>query len=436
MTKKYLSLSMLDLKENESLLRNKNLFSHCLHFTPPSFGGWGIVRVGMLVPGAVMLFVAPPACGRHGAIAGIQLGFKHRLYYFYVDEVDLVIGKHMELVEEAVEEILGDESQRTEALIICISCVDYLLGSDFDSLVKELEDKYGIPVRLAYMNPIALEGKTPPQHNIQKTIYSFVPPSETKDKGINVIGNFAAIQKNSEIYELLEKAGFEGPRHISDYERLESLKEMGRSAYNLLIRPEGKLAGKYMQEHLGIPFCFLPVSYSLFSIDKNYNAMEEFLGVALDRAPFRQQAFQAIEDAKVKLGSLKIAVSSTANAMPFEISRALTEFGFQVTTVFCDEIIDADLEHLAWLQEHSPDIKVFTNIHPGMADFKNEGYEVDMAIGFTAGYYLNCSKTVPLTLDEQPYGYRAISYLLNCMIQAWEKPQDLKTIISEAAIVV
>lgn len=429
-------MTLEEVKNEHSLLKDKRLYSHCLHYTAPSFGGWGIVRVGMLVPESVMLFIAPPACGRHGAIAGIQLGFKHRLFYLYIEEVDLVLGRHMDLVSEAVEDIMLSCAKKPGAFLLCITCVDHLLGSDYEPIVKQIETRYGIPARLCHMNPIVTEGKTPPQLNIQKSVYSFIPKAQKKDKGINIFGSYVPIHETSELYQVLENAGFREIRHIGNCNSINDLEKMGESAFNLLIRPEGMLAAKYMEENLNIPYCYVPVSYSLYSIDKNYKTIEKLLGVSLDTEAYKKGAISEIEALLNQLGTLSLAVSSGANAMPFELSRALTEFGFIVKYIFCDEIASSDLEHLNWLWEHSPDTKVLTNIYPGMTAFAQELNTVDMAIGFTAGYYCRCTKTVPLTLDIQPFGYNGILYLLESMKKAWEKPIDLEKLILESTVIV
>lgn len=41
-------------------------FENTLHYSSPGHGDWGVVRIGMLAPESVQLFVCPSACGRHG----------------------------------------------------------------------------------------------------------------------------------------------------------------------------------------------------------------------------------------------------------------------------------------------------------------------------------------------------------------------------------
>ncbi|HBK54497.1 MAG TPA: hypothetical protein DDZ44_11225, partial [Syntrophomonas wolfei] len=70
------SLSITELKTAVESGTRKLLDGGSLRYCPPSAGGWGIIRVGLLVPESIMLFVSPAGCGRHGAIAGLQLGFR------------------------------------------------------------------------------------------------------------------------------------------------------------------------------------------------------------------------------------------------------------------------------------------------------------------------------------------------------------------------
>ncbi|MGD9116554.1 MAG: nitrogenase component 1 [Dehalococcoidia bacterium] len=399
--------------------------SDTLRYCPPSAGGWGIIRVGLLVPESVMLFVSPAACGRHGAIVSIMLGYKKRLFFLHLKEMDIITGQYMMQIPEAVAEIMDTVQPRPKALLICATCIDDLLASDYDSLARELEDKHRIPVRICRMDPIAMDGKTPPTFTVQEAVYDFLRPSAAeKEPAINIIGNFAPIDAESEFHEVMAQAGISAVRHVAACQTLEQFQVMSRATHNILIHSDGRLAAQRMEAKLGIPFCFAPVVYGLDTIARTYQALEEFLGVELTTARYREEAEQAIESYRAKLGPLRIAVGSTANASPFELARALTEYGFRVPYIFADMILDYDAEHIAWLKQHASETEVFTNVHPTMTDFLNRGLTADLAVGFDAGYFCSWKGTVPLTLDTQPYGYRGVTHLLQQMLHVLEYPAD------------
>ena len=416
-------LSVSEIGNTETHWQHKVVPTNCLHYCPASAGGWGIVRVGLLVPESVMLFVSPAGCGRHGAIAGIQLGFKKRLFFLHLSEMDIVTGGHMEKIPQAVSEILAAARPQPKVILICTSCIDDLLCSDYDGLAQQLEAEHKIPVRICRMDPIAMDGKLPPSLTVQQAVYDFLEQLTGRKHAINIIGNFAPIDAGSEFYDVMADAGVE-VKHIAACASFEEFQQMSRSAHNILVRPEGRLAVKQMKSKLGIPYCSAPVTYSIETIAEMYHKLGEFLGVELCTERYYEEALGAIASYQHALGPLSVAVGSKANAGPFELARALTEYNFHVRYVFADVVLDFDLEHVEWLKHYNPDIKVFTNVHPTMVNFLDLELKVDLAIGFDAGYFCPGAKTVPLTLDSQPYGYSGVITLFREMQRALENPES------------
>lgn len=418
------SLAINELGDNNPTNRDSILPVSCLHYCPPSMGSWGIIRVGLMVPEAVMLFVSPNGCGRHGAIAGKQLGFKKRLFFLHINEIDLVTGQHVENVYQAVDEIMAEIKPRPKAILICATCLDDLLGSDYESIAAILEKKYGIPIRACHMDPIATDTKTPPALTIQRSVYDFLAPTEQKDNAVNIIGNFAPIEADSDFYEIMSAAGIEKVNHVMACTKLEEFQLMSQAKLNVLIKPLGRLAVEHMRKKLGIPYCSAPLAYGLESISNNYNIIENFLDTKLDIAKYRTEAEKTIKYYQNKLGHLTVAVGTTANARPFELSRALIEYGFRVPYIFADDIISIDAEHIEWLKMHAPTTRVYTNVHPTMADFLKKGLKVDLAVGMDAGYFCSGVHTAVLSPDTQAYGYRAIRTLFQEMLAAVNSSQS------------
>lgn len=429
-------MSIGQLNQDEEVERKRVMPSCNLHYCPPSAGGWGIIRVGLLVPESVMLFVSPAGCGRHGAIAGLQLGFKKRLFFLHISEVDLVTGQHLEKVYQAAAEILGTIKPVPKAMTICATCIDDLLASDYERIARELEEKHAIPVRACHMNPIAMDGKTPPNLTVQQSIYDFIPTATEKDQGVNIIGSFAPLDIGSEFYQVMAGSGISPIRHIAACSSLEELYMMGKSSHNILIKPGGRLAARSMENMLGIPYCYAPVEYGIESIESTYRKLGTFLEADLKTERYREEAENTVKLYQQLLGARSIAVGETANASPFELARALISYGFDVPYIFADQVLDIDREHIAWLTGRNSGIKVFTNVHPTMVDFLEQKLTVDLAIGFDAGYFCSGAKTAPLSVDRQPYGYRGVVSLLREMLQALQSPHSHREQMYAAGMVI
>lgn len=101
-----------------------NSFGKTLHYVSPAHGGWGVVRIAALVPESHQLFVAPFACGRHGALGGAVNGIKERISYLYIDEADIVSGGYEDLIPDAVDELFTYLTSRPKVLFLFVSCLD------------------------------------------------------------------------------------------------------------------------------------------------------------------------------------------------------------------------------------------------------------------------------------------------------------------------
>ena len=177
-----------------------NCFESTLCYTAPSHGDWGIVRIAALVPETHLLFVSPSACGRHGALGALQHGFKDRVSYLAITSEDIIAG-YDGLVEEAVSELLRRKNPRPRAVLIFVSCLDDLIGTDLNSLCQRLHAAHpDVEFQPAHMNPITLDSKKPPMVTTQAAMYSFLRRTEVHDQGINLLGNLDALDPGCELF--------------------------------------------------------------------------------------------------------------------------------------------------------------------------------------------------------------------------------------------
>lgn len=409
--------------------------SQSVKYCPPACAGWGIVRVGLLVPESALLFISPSGCARHAAIAGIQLGFWDRFFCYRIHEAEIVSGEYLEGIPKAAHEIIRRSGMK--ALIICSTCIDDLLGSDYDSLVARIERDTGVSVRLCRMDPICMDTVRSPPLAAQETIYRFLSPTGRKDGSVNLIGNFTPVTSESELERVLFPNGDGEIRHIADYQTFGSFQEMADSSFNLLVKPAGSLAVRDMNQRLGIPWIPAYHAYGIERIDAMYKTLEQVLGRPLDTGTFREEAVFALESFREDTGEgASVAIGSTANAAPFELARTFLEAGIDVRYVFADGVQSWEEEHLSWIEKHHPSLEIFMAGHPRMADAGSLSLSADFAIGFDAGYYCPGAKTLPWGYDSQPFGYQGLISLLKGLSSVQDSHQNLKEMIYASGLVI
>ncbi len=413
-------------------------FEDTLHYSSPANGSRGIVRTGMLVPESVELFVCPFACGRHGSISAVKQNLKHRLSYLYVTQADIING-YDNLIVPAVGELLESLPVTPKVILIFVSCLDDLIGTDHDALQETLAKTYPhVKFRSCHMNPISKGSKTPPVVSVQNNIYSLLEKREERDHGVNCIGNITGIAEESELHAYLASKGCKELRHITHYETFDGYQDMAKSSWNLVIAPPGRQAAEIMQEKIDMPFRFLPVAYGLEEIKKTYEQMDEMFEdnkTSFDFTSYEAKAKEAIKRALDVVKDTPIIVDASAVYRPFELAKALLEYGFHVARVQAQDCSASDRMHYEWVTKEHPEVEIVQPMHHKSVLQENK-MPNSIAIGVDGAYLAGSDYVVDLFNDETMYGFHGLECLMNKLEHALDQKVDLESMIHEYGLVV
>ena len=414
----------------------QSCFENTLCYTEPSHGDWGIVRIAALVPEVHLLFVSPSACGRHGALGALQHGFKDRVSYLAITREDIIAG-YDGLVEEAVSELLRRKNPRPRAVLIFVSCLDDLIGTDLNSLCQRLHAAHpDVEFQPAHMNPITLDSKKPPMVTTQAAMYAFLHPAKERDQGINLMGNLDALNPNCELFDVLKDWGCAPVRHLSDFETFEDYQSMAKSRASLLLSPIASLAAQQMEARLGIPSLFLPVSYDVEEVEAQYAQLAAFLGKDIPQlGAQREEALAEMEATLKALAGRPIWITAGSVLKPFALARALLQAGLNVEAVVAQTAIAPDRAACQWLCENHPEVLILQPQHVNVIDFAHRSPEA-VAIGFDAAYLAGASRVVPIVNDAGMFGYWGIAALMRSLREEAAHPQDLKQLIDDYGVVI
>ena len=408
---------------------------NCVAYSSPAHGGWGIVRVGMLVPETHQLFVCPSACGRHGAISAKLHGYKDRVSYLYLDESDIVSGGYEALIVESTEELFAG-IEKPKALLIMVSCLDDLLGTDHQAFLKILREKYpDIQFGVGHMNPLSAEGKLPPAVNIQRSIYGFLKPSKERLPFVNLVGCHTPPAPGCELYPLLEGLGF-GTRHISQCRTLAEYQKLSSSRLNLVIGPSAKTAAEEMKEHLGIDWVFTPVSYDPEEIEDGFRRIACKFGktIGFDFDSWRGRLGRTLKETRNAVGGRRIVIDDSATNRPFSLAKLLVQNGFTVAEICAEGCPGMEEAAFRWLEQNSG---VTVRLHTKhTAPLMRESSPDILAIGFECAYLHGACHVVDQLEDEAQYGYGGIMMLLEKIKNASSGPVELQRLIQDYGLVV
>ena len=385
-----------------------------LAFNSPGAEGFGVKRAGLAVPGSIMLIVAPGCCGRNTSMISSMKEYNNRFFYLCMDETDIVTGRHLKKIPKAVASICESLEKKPSVVMICITCVDALLGTDMERVCRKAEEKAGLPVRPCYMYALTREGRKPPMVHVRQSLYSLLEPGHKKGNVVNLLGYFSPLVDDCELYTLLQKAGVKTIHEISRCEDFEEYKKMSEANFNLVLHPEARFAAEDFHDRLKIPFIELRRLYQIDKIGSQYQAFGAALGIEFHVEEQKKQAQEAIESFRKVCPDPVFAVGECANADPFELSLALVKYGFKVAEIY-GTITGENFIYIRQLKKLSPQTKIFSNMEPTMLYYDPAESGVTLTIGKDACYYHPNTKGIHWNEEKQPFGYAGVRRLFEAL---------------------
>ena len=385
-----------------------------LAFNSPGAEGFGVKRAGLAVPGSIMLIVAPGCCGRNTSMISSMKEYNNRFFYLCMDETDIVTGRHLKKIPKAVASICESLEKKPSVVMICITCVDALLGTDMERVCRKAEEKAGLPVRPCYMYALTREGRKPPMVHVRQSLYSLLEPGRKKGNVVNLLGYFSPLVDDCELYTLLQEAGVKAIHEISRCEDFEEYKKMSEANFNLVLHPEARFAAEDFHDRLKIPFIELRRLYQIDKIGSQYQAFGAALGIEFHAEEQKKQAQKAIESFRKVCPDPVFAVGECANADPFELSLALVKYGFKVAEIY-GTITGENFIYIRQLKKLSPQTKIFSNMEPTMLYYDPTESGVTLTIGKDACYYHPNTKGIHWNEERQPFGYAGVRRLFEAL---------------------
>lgn len=392
-----------------------------LGFNSPGAEGFGVKRAGLVIPGSVMLIVSPGCCGRNTSEILKIKGLAGRFFYLNMDETDLVTGRHLRKISDAVRKIVS-LCGKPSVVMVCITCVDALLGTDMDRVCGKVSEETGVRVRPCYMYALTREGRKPPMVNIRQTIYSMLEKLPKNPASVNLLGYFGLVNEDSDLIGILKKCGIKKIRQAGNAASFDEFLMMGEANFNLVLHPEARECAEDMRKKLGIPWIELKRFYDTDLAMRQYKAFLSAIGAEISISDIdgwletngfisKRQADNERERVRSAHPDLVFSIGECSNTDPFETALYLIKSGYKVDEIFASPGNDsfAFIKRIAKL---SGDTAIYSNTDPSMRFYTEKDIKnTRVTTGRDASFYHKKAYHLPFNEDAQPFGYEAAYHL-------------------------
>lgn len=435
-----------------------------LEYGAPARGTWNIVHVGMLIPGAHQIFVCAQGCLRGVVLTAAEMNASDRFSTIAIRENNVLDGDMEELIIEGVTDILERLPEYPPAVLIYTSCIHHFMGSDLNYVYKVLRERYPqIDFTDCYMNPIMRKSGLTPDQTMRRQLYSLLKVNSNRNKRIHIAGSDFALDKNSELYQILSNAEYD-ICEVAGCKTYEEYQNLSNCEYVITTFPAAKVAGDYLEKKFGQKHIYLPASFSYEKIDENLMKILKILNkkresedndtgdvdVFFEKHDVlrqdeyvsniennihdfikekREKCEEALMKTKELIGDTEIQIDFTAFPFMLSLTKLLVTHGFHVTRLYTDSFVGEEKEIYQWLQEHAPEIEIYPTVHAFMRVLDRKSKEKVLAIGQKAAYFAGTQYFVNIVEGGGFWGYEAMIRLTELMCEAFENPKDTKGLI-------
>ncbi len=371
---------------------------------------------------------------------------------------------------------------------------------------------------LSHINPIAVDLETDPMAKMQSGLYSLLEDPAERDAGVTVVGGFVPLPAASELHRALAAAGAGPARHVTACETFNEYLQLAQSSTVLSAGGMGDAMAAAFSARFGMRRVTWHPTYALEEVDARYRELAAALDAAgeavdgeeADKAPgeatgeavskvacetvdegvanvacdeparpapapadsvseiggkafsamapvllpARAAAEAAVRRALAAVGSLPVAVDSSATFVPYNLAHELHDYGFNVRACFAFHMKGGDADAARRLREDYPDVRIVNEsadaslragslaapapaVEGGGRGVSGEGLDPAadaagavcdvsssapelpwVAIGQEAAFFTGARYVVDIYHDEGYFGYQGIERLMNELVDA------------------
>ncbi|WP_028308833.1 nitrogenase component 1 [Desulfitibacter alkalitolerans] len=242
------------------------------------------INLALCIPDVHVLAVGPESCLRVLYFRAMRQRQNDRFCMQTMDSSDLVAGRHLDMAKMALQNMLKDEKNHIKAVIIYISCTDILMNSDFESIIKCIQGEYGMPIKLFKRGPLSKRRILPKERlsNIFAGILDAYTGNDYISEGnnrpiINILGE-EKLSEECDLKTLLREQGCYSIQEFLNCKTFEDFKNLANGTYSIVTHKFGMNMAAHLEKRFGIPYCFIPLTYSKDECDTELKTINRIVG--------------------------------------------------------------------------------------------------------------------------------------------------------------
>ena len=423
-----------------------------LEYNCPVHENWNIVHTGMLIPQTRQIYVCSQNCLRGVIMTAGEMDCADRISSVMPTEREVVGGRLEKVTIEGTSDLIDRLQERPRAVELFLVCMHHLCGADERYILKELRRRFpDIDFMGCWMDPIMQKVSLTPEQKQRKSMMAVIPKRPVNRRSVSVFGDNLRLPQTSDLTRVLGRLGIH-VRQVMDCRDYDAYLDMGDSFLYLTRSPLSVYGLRALAEKNERPYLYLPpvaldgqIKEALRSLltaaGQSVEAMDEKLFAFLEQE--KASARQAFAQARAVIGNTEVWLDYLACPRPLSMARRLLEEGFRVTRICLDSISLEEQADFEWLKAQAPDLLLQSTsqvearqrarIAPDMQQGKPEECRI-LALGPKAAFFAGTPFFVNWIEYDGNWGYDGLRRLTSDMIDAFQRPKDLRDTVQRKGL--
>lgn len=355
----------------------------------------------------------------------------NNLLFVNYSQDDIIFG-FQDKVREAI--LQADEQYHPEVLFLITSCLQEIVGEDFDSCIDKIRPLVKAKLLIVHTENFTCEGAAPGVENMFKSLFFLMTPQPKKEKTVNILGLWTSTAKETELADLLRQKGVEIQNVIPSYCSPSDLAKAPSAQCNLVLDQYALPLARMMKEEFGTDYIYCRKPYHPDSIEKWYHEIAESLDIdiASEVRELKKETEEMMLKASQSLSGKSCAISGISGRT-FDLAMLLSCLGVEPKVIMIQTLHPEDQPDIQALISSGVDCLVFRGDNSLKNDRLLRELSPDMFLGAFDRKDLSNLGIVAVVLSSSYYmlGFESTKEAVRLLL---EKPASLGALMYKEKI--
>ncbi len=307
----------------------------------------------------------------------------NNLLFLVFSNQDIIFGVS-DKIKTAIKDICT--RYKPEVLFIVTTCLQEIIGEDFDSLLEETAKEVAVPLLGIHTENFTCDSAAPGLENTSLALINLMKPQKTEKNAINILGLRIQKPQKTELVKLLHEKGIIVKNVFPSFCTPQELEKAPAAELNLVMEQSSLALAEEMQARFGCKYVYCERPYTPDEIARMYNRIAEALKINLkdEIQEMKNEVQEKMRRLKTNFAGKSCVIGMLQGVQSgryFDLAELLLLLGMEIKGMILREVLRDDWEDIKRLKAAGYDFPIIDAGNTLQNEIFLTGLQPDFYIG-------------------------------------------------------